>query len=68
MSKITNSKSDELNTTQSFDGGFINIPGYTTAEIAAFAPVLGTFPLVFDTDLTVLKYWNGTIFETLAAV
>ncbi len=60
MSSIKNSKSDDLNPTQSFDGGFINLASYSGLELTATVPPVGEHPIVHDFATGSTRFWDGS--------
>lgn len=67
MTAFKNSKADELNPTQDFKGGFVNLPFYTQVEIDALTPAANEYPLVFNTTTTKLNFWNGTAWANVTS-
>jgi hypothetical protein len=68
MTTFKRSKEDELNPTQDFDGGFINVPDYTTLEMTGLIRPSDTFSLVINTDTGILNFWDGTVFRQIINV
>lgn len=67
MTTLSKSKSDELKVTQNFEGGYINLPAYTTAQRDAYTPASGEFPLIVNSTTSKLNFWNGSAWEAITS-
>ncbi len=67
MSEIRHSKSDLMDPTQSYKGGYLNLPVYTFDEIFAITPEAGTHPMVYNSTASKIMFWSGEFWEEVSS-